>query len=236
MKTDVRGAIADAWRQSKTPSMARDIAEYERRQTGIRPYSEREMADAIEMRRRWNPHRKSILTAFEASQISPSSQFVPFGMNRFQVDIDFSLAAWNGVAEHRAIVIGSNGSGVIEHSVYLVATGTAWASAGNLGTLDFGVSGAQTHFFAANTLPRGPWVIPQAGATQFGYGVSGALGAGGSPRFDRIGVNVSASNLYNIGYRINVEAFTAGTASIIMFWRAVTGTVIVTAGTGSTPI
>ena len=215
----------------------RDAAAFDRRQSGIRPYSEREMAEAVEMRRRWNPQRKSILTAFDASQNSPSSQFVPYGMNRLQVDIDFSLAAWNTVAEHRVIVIGSNGSGVIELSTCLIATGTAWASAGNLGTLDFGVSGGLTHFFAANTLPRGPWVAPGAGNTQFGFGVQGALGAGATiPRFDRWGVNVSASNLYNIGYQINVEAFTAGTASIVIFWRAVLGTVIVTAGTGSTPV
>jgi len=161
--------------------------------------------------------------------------YTPLGVNKLEVNGDFSLAAWNTVAEHRLFTIG--GGGLIEHSLFFVATGTAWASAGNLGTLDLGVTTAKTHFFAANTLPRGPWVIPLAGNAQFGYGVTGALGAGAaaSGRSDRLGVNPVGAP-YNIGYEIKVEAYTAGTFTAILFWRAITGVVTVTAGTGQTPI
>lgn len=48
--------------------MIRDAAEFDRRQTGIRPYSEREMREALEMRSRLRRRDDRILAAFETHE------------------------------------------------------------------------------------------------------------------------------------------------------------------------
>jgi hypothetical protein len=190
----------------------RNVADFKRRQSGIRPYSEREMAEAIEMRRRWNPQRKCILTAFESSQVAPSSQAAFYGPNKLRVSVDFALAAWNTVAAHRLFTL----TGTVALKLFAVIR-TSLTSGGAM-TIQLGVTTATTVWIGATA------VATMTGPDTYWVGVSGSGAQGDQGTAGLIPMVkfvASGAQPFHIGYELLVAAATGGTMEFIAYWEPV---------------
>lgn len=161
----------------------------------------------------------------------PVSMFgeYPALTNRLVVSVDASLAAWQTVATHRvATVTGLVRIWPVMH--YL----TQWTSGTSTATVQWGYTGYTTSVCNARAVTEltGRRIQRYNASAQSLIPLVATGGYLGASQYNDALVDGSDPAFRNFGYEVLVEALTAGTANIYIFWTPISsdGNVVAAAG------
>lgn len=160
--------------------------------------------------------------------VIPVTQFGQFGP--IKVTADFTLAAWNTVADHRICnVVGLA-------AVNVIAINTSGVTGGAGATLAFGYQAAGNVMtaqvvtnFTTGTIWRTAGSTPVAHVQVNNYSPAAAANLYGQVMFGTaLGSSSSA-----IGYSVAVNALTGGATDFYIYWTPISPGAVVTPGTGN---